>query len=321
MRSSSRRARSRSAASARHCVGRAGRSRPAPAGSAGRAHSRAAHLGGDAPRPRRRPASCARVALVVERQQHQQRLRHQQQRDQRRPQQQRGASAARPARARRAAVQRAAVMVRRRSIARAAAQSRYAVSRMCGAGGARQQGVRPPAQSAPRAPPPDHREHRHGQPEEKRAELRHAALEYHEFPTPGQDGRSRPTKQLINQRDLALAYSPGVAAACEEIVADPAQRLPLHRARQPGGGDHQRHRGARPGRHRPAGRQAGDGRQGRAVQEVRRHRRVRHRDQRERTSTSWSTSSPRWSRPSAASTSRTSRRRTASTSSASCASA
>ncbi|MBH9710661.1 NADP-dependent malic enzyme, partial [Burkholderia contaminans] len=31
-----------------------------------------------------------------------------------------------------------------------------------------------------------------------------------------------PTKQLSNQRDLALAYSPGVAAACEEIVADPA---------------------------------------------------------------------------------------------------
>jgi malate dehydrogenase (oxaloacetate-decarboxylating)(NADP+) len=30
-----------------------------------------------------------------------------------------------------------------------------------------------------------------------------------------------PTKQLTNQRDLALAYSPGVAAPCEEIVADP----------------------------------------------------------------------------------------------------
>ena len=45
--------------------------------------------------------------------------------------------------------------------------------------------------------------------------------------------------------------------------------------------DHQRHGGARPGRHRPAGGQAGDGRQGRAVQEVRRHRCVRHRDQRE----------------------------------------
>jgi len=58
-------------------------------------------------------------------------------------------------------------------------------------------------------------------PEEKRAQLRQAALEYHEFPTPGKVAIAA-TKQLINQHDLALAYSPGVAAACEEIVADPA---------------------------------------------------------------------------------------------------
>jgi malate dehydrogenase (oxaloacetate-decarboxylating)(NADP+) len=57
--------------------------------------------------------------------------------------------------------------------------------------------------------------------EEKSAELRRAALEYHEFPTPGKISIAA-TKQMINQRDLALAYSPGVAAACEEIVADPA---------------------------------------------------------------------------------------------------
>ncbi|WP_295639658.1 NADP-dependent malic enzyme [uncultured Methylibium sp.] len=56
--------------------------------------------------------------------------------------------------------------------------------------------------------------------EERRAELRKQALEYHEFPTPGKIAIAA-TKQLINQRDLALAYSPGVAAACEEIVADP----------------------------------------------------------------------------------------------------
>jgi len=56
--------------------------------------------------------------------------------------------------------------------------------------------------------------------EEKRAELRKAALEYHEFPTPGKIAIAA-TKQMVNQRDLALAYSPGVAAACEEIVADP----------------------------------------------------------------------------------------------------
>jgi len=53
-----------------------------------------------------------------------------------------------------------------------------------------------------------------------RQQLRQAALEYHEFPNPGKISVT-PTKQLTNQRDLALAYSPGVAAACEEIVTDP----------------------------------------------------------------------------------------------------
>ena len=56
--------------------------------------------------------------------------------------------------------------------------------------------------------------------EERRAQLRRAALEYHEFPTPGKISIA-PTKQLVNQHDLALAYSPGVAAPCEEIVKDP----------------------------------------------------------------------------------------------------
>nr|WP_315190421.1 NADP-dependent malic enzyme [uncultured Albidiferax sp.] len=56
--------------------------------------------------------------------------------------------------------------------------------------------------------------------DEKRAELRQAALEYHEFPTPGKVAIAA-TKQLVNQHDLALAYSPGVAAPCEEIVKDP----------------------------------------------------------------------------------------------------
>ena len=51
--------------------------------------------------------------------------------------------------------------------------------------------------------------------------LREAALQYHEFPTPGKIAIA-PTKQLTNQRDLALAYTPGVAAACEEIARDPA---------------------------------------------------------------------------------------------------
>ncbi|MDP3136653.1 MAG: NADP-dependent malic enzyme, partial [Burkholderiaceae bacterium] len=56
--------------------------------------------------------------------------------------------------------------------------------------------------------------------DEKRAELRRAALRYHEFPAPGKISVTA-TKQLINQRDLSLAYSPGVAAPCEEIVKDP----------------------------------------------------------------------------------------------------
>ncbi|MBA2673219.1 NADP-dependent malic enzyme [Ramlibacter sp.] len=57
-------------------------------------------------------------------------------------------------------------------------------------------------------------------PKDKRAELRQQALEYHEFPTPGKVA-IHATKQLLNQHDLALAYSPGVAAPCEEIVKDP----------------------------------------------------------------------------------------------------
>ncbi|GIK25168.1 MAG: NADP-dependent malic enzyme [Betaproteobacteria bacterium] len=48
-----------------------------------------------------------------------------------------------------------------------------------------------------------------------------AALEYHRLPTPGKISVV-PTKGLTNQRDLALAYSPGVAAACNAIVADAA---------------------------------------------------------------------------------------------------
>jgi malate dehydrogenase (oxaloacetate-decarboxylating)(NADP+) len=56
---------------------------------------------------------------------------------------------------------------------------------------------------------------------DKAAQLRESALQYHEFPTPGKVAIAA-TKQLINQRDLALAYSPGVAAPCEEIVKDPA---------------------------------------------------------------------------------------------------
>jgi len=57
--------------------------------------------------------------------------------------------------------------------------------------------------------------------EELRQQLRAAALEYHQIPRPGKIAVT-PTKSVLNQRDLALAYSPGVAAPCEEIVKDPA---------------------------------------------------------------------------------------------------
>ena len=56
--------------------------------------------------------------------------------------------------------------------------------------------------------------------------LRQAALEYHRQPTAGKIAVT-PTKPLANQRDLALAYSPGVAAACDAIVADPREARTL----------------------------------------------------------------------------------------------
>src|SRR5947208_6768303 len=53
-------------------------------------------------------------------------------------------------------------------------------------------------------------------------DLKQAALDYHRRHPPGKI-KVTPTKPLVTQRDLALAYSPGVAAACEAIVADPSQ--------------------------------------------------------------------------------------------------
>jgi len=56
--------------------------------------------------------------------------------------------------------------------------------------------------------------------------LREAALEYHRQPTPGKISVV-PTKAMVTQRDLALAYSPGVAEACNEIVRDPGEAYTL----------------------------------------------------------------------------------------------
>ena len=55
-------------------------------------------------------------------------------------------------------------------------------------------------------------------------QLRRNALDYHRRSPPGKVS-VQPTKQLTNQRDLALAYSPGVAAACDEIKRDPAEAV------------------------------------------------------------------------------------------------
>ncbi|MGJ8529239.1 NADP-dependent malic enzyme [Maritalea sp.] len=57
-------------------------------------------------------------------------------------------------------------------------------------------------------------------PRETQSSMREAALHFHKYPKPGKL-EIRPTKPLGNQRDLALAYSPGVAAPCEEIAENP----------------------------------------------------------------------------------------------------
>ncbi|MFN0093385.1 MAG: NADP-dependent malic enzyme, partial [Dehalococcoidia bacterium] len=56
--------------------------------------------------------------------------------------------------------------------------------------------------------------------------LRESALEYHRYPTAGKLAIVA-TKPLANQRDLALAYSPGVAFACQAIVENPAEAANL----------------------------------------------------------------------------------------------
>ena len=54
-------------------------------------------------------------------------------------------------------------------------------------------------------------------------DFKQAALDYHRLAPAGKI-RVTPTKAMVTQRDLALAYSPGVAAACEAIVADPPEK-------------------------------------------------------------------------------------------------
>ena len=63
-------------------------------------------------------------------------------------------------------------------------------------------------------------------------DFRRAALDYHRLPRPGKL-QIEPTKRMATQRDLALAYSPGVAAACEAIAADPKRFCDVVAALEP----------------------------------------------------------------------------------------
>ena len=73
-------------------------------------------------------------------------------------------------------------------------------------------------------------------------DLHSAALAYHRLPRPGKL-EIQATKPLANQRDLALAYSPGVAAACTEIAGNPAEAASLREATR---GDHDLNPGMTP---------------------------------------------------------------------------
>ena len=71
-----------------------------------------------------------------------------------------------------------------------------------------------------------------------------------------------------------MAYTPGVARVCMAIAEDPSKRVEPDDQAEHGRGRHRRHGGARAGRHRARGRDAGDGGQGDALQGVRRRRRL-----------------------------------------------
>ena len=91
-------------------------------------------------------------------------------------------------------------------------------------------------------------------------QLRDAALEYHEFPTPGRVSIA-PTKALANLRDLALAYSLGVAYACTAIQEN-SNEAARYTSRANLVGD-QRHCGPGSGQHR--GPRCSHGRRGQVV--------------------------------------------------------
>ena len=110
-------------------------------------------------------------------------------------------------------------------------------------------------------------------------DLHSAALAYHRLPRPGKL-EIQAIKPLANQRDLALAYSPGVAAACIAIADNPAEAASLTTRANLVAVVSNGTAVLGLGNIGPLAVEAGDGRQGGSVQEVRRHRRVRHRNRR-----------------------------------------
>ena len=137
--------------------------------------------------------------------------------------------------------------------------------------------------SATLAPPPDGGQHGHEvrqviDTRRKRAARRGARISPQ--PAARQDRRAADQAAVEPARPVARVF------ARRRVCVPGDRRGPgagcrIHLARQPGRRGDQRHRGARPRRHRPARRQAGDGRQGVPVPQVRRPRRVRHRARRE----------------------------------------
>ena len=102
------------------------------------------------------------------------------------------------------------------------------------------------------------------------------ALHFHAMGRPGKL-EIVATKPMATQRDSSLAYSPGVAVPVKAIAEDPSQSLRLHHQGQHGRRHLQRHRHSRHGQSRRAGLEARHGRQGGAVQALRRRRRHRPR--------------------------------------------
>lgn len=149
-------------------------------------------------------------------------------------------------------------------------------------------------------------------------DFKQAALDYHRMSPPGKI-RVAATKPMLTQRDLSLAYSPGVAHACEAIMADPQQASELTARGNLVAVISNGTAVLGLGNIGPlAGKPVMEGKgvlfqkfAGIDVFDI---------EIDEKTRTSWLTSSPRSSRPSGASTWKTSRPRSASSSSASCAS-